>query len=111
MMKMLLIWCKLTGTIVHAYLNQMESMWQLIVNVAVILIQIQSVLILDSVNNTDSGEYICRAFNNPLCYVEEKIKLTVECEFIHRSINAIVILIKNLCMYVSTYVCSNSLGT
>ena len=45
--------------------------------------QIQSVLILDNVNNTDSGEYICRAFNNPLCYKEEKIKLAVECEFIH----------------------------
>ena len=45
--------------------------------------QIQSVLVLDSVNNTDSGEFICQAFNNPLCYSEEKIKLTVECEFIY----------------------------
>ena len=70
---------------------------------------IQSVLILDSVNNTDSGEYTCRAFNNPLCYIEEKIKLTVECEFIHGSINAVVIS-KNLCMYISTYVYSNTLA-
>ena len=45
--------------------------------------QIQSVLVLDSVNNTDSGEYVCRAFNNPLCYSEEKIKLTVECKFVY----------------------------
>jgi len=44
--------------------------------------QIYSELLLDSVNNTDDGEYICRAFNNPLCYIERKINLTVECEFI-----------------------------
>jgi len=44
--------------------------------------QIYSELLLDSVNNTDDGEYICRAFNNPLCYTENKINLTVECEFI-----------------------------
>ena len=44
--------------------------------------QIQSLLILDSVNNTDDGEYICRAFNDPLCYTEIKINLTVECEFV-----------------------------
>ena len=61
--------------------------------------QIQSVLILDSVNNTDSGEYICRAFNNPHCYKEEKIKVTVECEFICRPICAVLIS-KNLCMYI-----------
>ena len=45
--------------------------------------QIQSILVLDSVNNTDDGEYICQAFNHPLCYTEEKINLTVECEFTH----------------------------
>ena len=44
--------------------------------------QIQSLLILDSVNSTDDGEYICRAFNDPLCYTEIKINLMVECEFI-----------------------------
>ena len=44
--------------------------------------QIYSVLVLDSVNITDVGEYICRAFNNPLCYTENKINLTVECKFI-----------------------------
>ena len=45
--------------------------------------QIQSILVLDSVNNTDDGEYICRAFNHPFCYTEEKINLTVECKFMH----------------------------
>ena len=44
--------------------------------------KIQSLLILDSVNSTDDGEYICRAFNDPLCYTEIKINLTVECAFI-----------------------------
>ena len=44
--------------------------------------QIQSLLILDNVNNTDDGEYICRAYNDPLCYTENTINLTVECEFI-----------------------------
>ena len=44
--------------------------------------QIHSILVLDSVNTSDAGEYICRAFNDPLCYTEHKINLTVECEFI-----------------------------
>ena len=44
--------------------------------------QIYSVLVLDSINVTDDGEYICRAFNNPLCYIEAKINVTVECEFV-----------------------------
>ena len=44
--------------------------------------QIYSVLVLESVNITDDGEYICRAFNNPLCYIENKINITVECEFV-----------------------------
>ena len=43
--------------------------------------KIQSLLILDSVNSIDDGEYICRAFNDPLCYTEIKINLTVECKF------------------------------
>ena len=43
--------------------------------------QIHSILVLDSVNITDDGEYFCRAFNNPLCYTESKINLTVECKF------------------------------
>ena len=45
--------------------------------------QIHSILVLDSINSTDAGEYICRAFNNPLCYTENKINLTVECEFVY----------------------------
>ena len=65
--------------------------------------QIQSVLVLDSVNNTDSGEYICRAFNNPFCYSEEKIKLSVECEFIYS-----IMCNCNLkeCMYICIYLCN-----
>ena len=47
--------------------------------------QIHSLLILDSINHTDNGEYICRAFNNPLCYTENKLILTVECEFLYVS--------------------------
>ena len=45
--------------------------------------QIYSVLVLDSISITDDGEYICRAFNDPLCYTENMINLTVECEFVH----------------------------
>ena len=44
--------------------------------------QIYSVLVLEGVNITDDGEYVCRAFNNPLCYTENKINITVECEFV-----------------------------
>ena len=43
--------------------------------------EIHSILILDSINTTDHGQYICRAYNDPLCYTEKKINLTVECEF------------------------------
>ena len=42
--------------------------------------QIHSILVLDSVNITDDGEYICRAYNDPLCYTEKKINLTIECK-------------------------------
>ena len=43
--------------------------------------QIHSILTLDRVNYTNDGKYTCRAYNNPLCYTENKITLTVECEF------------------------------
>ena len=43
--------------------------------------QICSILVIDSVTHYDDGEYTCQAFNNPLCYTEDKIILTVECEF------------------------------
>ena len=43
--------------------------------------QIFSILVLDSVNITDAGVYLCKAFNNPLCYTEKQINITVECEF------------------------------
>ena len=45
--------------------------------------QAHSVLVLDNVSITDDGEYVCRASNDPLCYTENKIKLTVECKFVH----------------------------
>ena len=32
------------------------------------------------VNYTNDGDYVCRAFNHPLSFTENKIKLTVECE-------------------------------
>ena len=40
---------------------------------------LSSVLLLDPINRTDHGEYICRAFNYQFCYTENKINLTVEC--------------------------------
>ena len=52
--------------------------------------QICSILVIDSVTRYDDGKYICQAFNNPLCYAEDKINLTVECEF--------------GCLYLCTYV-------
>ena len=42
--------------------------------------EIQSVLLFDPVNHTDTGMYTCRAYNHPQCYNEDKINLTVECE-------------------------------
>ena len=42
--------------------------------------QVQSVLLFDPVNHTDSGEYTCHAFNDNDCYTEDKTNLTVECE-------------------------------
>jgi len=42
--------------------------------------QAQSVLLFDHVNNTDSGEYTCRAFNDRNCSAENKTNLTVECK-------------------------------
>ena len=42
--------------------------------------QVQSVLLFDRVNHTDSGEYTCHAFNDNDCYTESKTNLTVECE-------------------------------
>ena len=42
--------------------------------------QMNSVLSFDSVNYTNDGVYICRAFNHPLSFTENRIQLTVECE-------------------------------
>jgi len=44
--------------------------------------QVQSVLLFDPVNHTDSGEYTCHAFNDYDCYTEDKTNLTVECKTI-----------------------------
>ena len=41
--------------------------------------QVQSVLLFDPVNHTDSGEYTCHAFNDVDCYTDKKINLTVKC--------------------------------
>ena len=45
--------------------------------------QVQSVLLFDPVNHTDSGEYTCHAFNDNDCYTEDKTNLAVECEIIY----------------------------
>ena len=46
--------------------------------------KIHSILVLDNVNSTDDGEYVCRAYNNPLCYTENAINLTIECKkYVH----------------------------
>jgi len=42
--------------------------------------EIQSILLFDPVNHTDTGMYTCRAYNHPQCYNEEKVNLTVKCE-------------------------------
>ena len=38
-------------------------------------------LLFDPVNHTDTGMYKCKAYNHPQCYNEDKVNLTVECEF------------------------------
>ena len=48
--------------------------------------QVQSVLLFDPVNYTDSGEYTCHAFNDNDCYTEAKIILTVKCKFVSLSL-------------------------
>ncbi|XP_065903803.1 basement membrane-specific heparan sulfate proteoglycan core protein-like [Dysidea avara] len=40
--------------------------------------EIQSVLLFDPVNHTDTGMYTCRAYNHPQCFNEDKVNLTVE---------------------------------
>ena len=42
--------------------------------------QIHSVLSFNPVNYTNDGVYTCQAFNQPLSFTENNIKLTVECE-------------------------------
>jgi len=44
--------------------------------------QVQSVLLFDPANHTDSGKYICHAFNDDDCYTEATTTLTVKCKFI-----------------------------
>ena len=63
--------------------------------------QITSVLLLDSVNDTDTGGYTCRALNHPKSYTEKKTSLNVECEivvyckiyveYVYSSLNHIII--------------------
>jgi len=56
--------------------------------------QVQSVLLFDPVNHTDSGEYTCHAFNDDDCYTEDKTNLTVECEIL-----LIIYILKSLMLY------------
>ena len=53
-----------------------------------------SILLMDSVNNTDTGQYTCRAFNHPKSYSEKKTSLDVECKNIYEI---------HLCVYVFNY--------
>ena len=43
---------------------------------------LRSVLLLDPVHHTDSGEYTCRAYNDPGFYTEASTLLVVECKCI-----------------------------
>jgi len=57
--------------------------------------QVQSMLLFDPVNHTDSGEYTCRALNDDDCYTEDKTNLTVECECsVNHNKTAVIILIR-----------------
>ena len=42
--------------------------------------QVQSVLVLDSVNRSKTGIYTCRAYNNPESYSEKNTTLVIECK-------------------------------
>ena len=57
--------------------------------------QLCSVLLLDPVSHTDSGEYVCRAFTSLFCYTENRINLTVECKLIMHCILCVIY----ICMY------------
>jgi len=43
--------------------------------------QVQSMLLIEKINDSDAGVYTCRAFNHPKSYVERKVDLTVECKY------------------------------
>ena len=40
-----------------------------------------SVLVFETVNYSDAGEYTCRAFNHPRSFVEQRISLAVKCTY------------------------------
>jgi len=42
--------------------------------------EVHSVLLLNPVNYTNNGDYVCRAFNHPSSFTESRITLTVECK-------------------------------
>jgi len=42
--------------------------------------QLKLFLLLDPVDRTDDGEYICHAFNDKECSTESKVNLIVECK-------------------------------
>ena len=54
-----------------------------------------SILLMDTVNNTDTGQYTCRAFNHPKSYSEKKTSLDVECKMLPELLYSF--LVNNLC--------------
>ena len=44
--------------------------------------QVKSVLLFDPVNRTDSGVYMCKAFNHPKSYIKANANLTVKCKLL-----------------------------
>jgi len=56
-----------------------------------------SLLHFYSVNRTDDGEYICRAFNHPKSYTEAKVSLTIECKLNQKHVAYNTVICNNKC--------------
>ena len=70
--------------------------------------QVQSMLLFDPVNHTDSGEYTCHAFNDIDCYTEDRTNLTVECKINMQSLLFYFLLYRcTNCFYFSTITTQN----
>ena len=57
--------------------------------------QTTSVLQLESVNNTDTGGYTCRALNHPKSYTEKRTTLKVECKNVFLFFNSVIVYLHN----------------